>query len=433
MTETVAGASDPRERGLIDRIDAAAEELLEFIAGSVRVPSVTGDETLFGERVSAWLTDHGFETYTRHIDPALKDREGGFGAEVDLERRPNVFGWLRSPHSNGRPPLVISTHQDVVTPGDESSWSHDPWGGERLNGYIWGRGSTDMKASIGAALFALRAVANSDIEPMCDVELQCVVAEESGGLGTLSALDTEPTPAAAIVLEPSECVPCPACSGCVHFTVRLEGRAAHAATPWMGVSAIDKLVVVYQALAAEQARRRAGQSHPLFAHLPDGAPFSMGVFRAGEWRSSVAERAEMIGRFGVMPGESIDDGRASIERAVRDAAEADEWLREHPPIVSWDNAGFAAWETDTSEPVVITLAGAAAAVTGTQSLAGVTYGSDAGHFANRGVPVVIFGPGRITDAHARDETVEETQVIACAKALALTIARFGRSAPDGRA
>ena len=144
----------------------------------------------------------------------------------------------------------------------------------------------------------------------------------------------------------------------------------------------------------------------------------------------------MIGRFGVMPGESLADGRTEIVQALEEAADRDDWLRKHPPIVSWDNAGFAAWDTDPGAPIVRTLAEATQTVTGHAELGAVTFGSDAGHFATRGIPVVIFGPGRITDAHAPDESVEETQILACAKALALAIVRYrpseGSPPADGR-
>jgi acetylornithine deacetylase len=215
-----------------------------------------------------------------------------------------------------------------------------------------------------------------------------------------------------------------ACSGCVHFTVAVEGRSAHGATPWMGVSALDKLIALYGALQTLAERRRREQDHELFAALPDGAPLCMGIARAGEWRSTVAERAHMTGRLGVMPGESLAHGREEILEALRRLAADDHWLREHPPVVSWDNAGFAAWDTDQGAPIVEAIAGACEAVTGNHELGAVTFGSDAGHFAQRLVPVVIFGPGRITDAHAPDESVSEEQILTAAKVLALTIARY---------
>jgi acetylornithine deacetylase len=415
--------SDAVERALLDTLDSGREELMEFVSAAVRIPSVTGEEGALGKMVADWLAGNGIESYSRTATTGLKERLGGFEAEDDLELRPNVFAWVRG-EAGGQAPLVISTHQDVVSPGDHGAWARDPWSGDREGGRIFGRGATDMKGSIGAALFALRAVHEAGVVPPRDVEVQCVFAEESGGLGTLSALETEPLPAAAVVLEPSECAAAAACSGCLHFTVTVEGRSAHAATPWMGVSALEKMIAAYGALEKLAERRRGAQDHPLFSSFPDAAPFSIGVARAGEWRSTVAERAVMIGRLGIMPGESLAHGRAEIVDALHSLTAEDEWLHGHPPVVSWDNAGFASWDTDPGSEIVETVTGAAEAVLGPRPLGAVTYGSDAGHFAQRGVPVVIFGPGRITDAHAPDESVSEDDVLAVAKALALTIVRY---------
>lgn len=425
----IAGSGPYVERALLATLDASREELMEFVSAAVRIPSVTGAEGAFGRMIADWLTSHGIESYSRTASLELKERLGGFEAEDNLELRPNVFGWLRG-ETPGHAPLVLSTHQDVVSPGAPEGWARDPWSGDREGGRIWGRGATDMKGSIGAVLFALRAVREAGVVPACDVELQCVFAEESGGLGTLSALDTEPLPSAAVVLEPSECTAAAACSGCVHFTVTLDGRSAHAATPWMGVSALEKMIDAFAALKALAERRHRAQDHPLFSDFPDGAPFSIGVARAGEWRSTVAEKAVMTGRFGVMPGESLDHGRAQIVEALEALTVDDAWLRAHPPVVTWDNAGFAAWDTDAGSAIVETVVAAGAAVLGHRALGAVTYGSDAGHFAQRGVPVVIFGPGRITDAHAVDESVSEDEILAVAKALALTIVRYE---PEGTA
>jgi acetylornithine deacetylase len=130
-----------------------------------------------------------------------------------------------------------------------------------------------------------------------------------------------------------------------------------------------------------------------------------------------------------MPGETLAHGREEIVTALHEVAEGDEWLREHPPEVSWDSAGFPAWDTDPGEHLVAVLAGAVEAVGGNRELGAVTFGSDAGHFAQAGVPVVIFGPGSITDAHAPNESVAEDEVLVAAKVLALTIARYRPGGP----
>lgn len=414
--------SDAEEKA-VEILSDGREELFDFAAAAVRTPSVTGTEGAFGEMVGRWFAENGFESRVEQIGEEFGRSQQGFDAEHDLDERPNVYAWLRGAESGG-PPLVVCTHLDVVPTGDRAQWTYDPFSGTRQEGRILGRGATDTKGSLSAALFALRAVREAGITPACDVELQAVSAEESGGLGTLRALSTEPRPVAAIVTEPTEVAVSPACSGCIHFTTTVIGRAGHAAVPWTGVSALDKMIVVYEALKELAAKRQEARHHELFAEFQDAAPFSVGVFNVGEWRSSVPDRAQFIGRFGVMPDETIEDVRTEIVETVSAVSAADEWLAEHPPIVSWDNAGFPGWETDRGSRIVEVMSAAEEAVTGEPTVRGVTYGSDAGHFASRGIPTVLFGAGSISGAHGPNEYVEESDILRVAQVLAVAIARF---------
>jgi acetylornithine deacetylase len=63
-------------------------------------------------------------------------------------------------------------------------------------------------------------------------------------------------------------------------------------------------------------------------------------------------------------------------------------------------------------------------VVGSTKLGGATFASDAGHFAAAGVPTALFGPGRIEEAHVKDEYVEEEQLVIAAQVLALAISRY---------
>jgi acetylornithine deacetylase len=411
------------EQQAVEYLSNDREELMEFVAAGIRTPSVTGTEGPFGEMVAGWLKDNDFENRLEKIGAEFGRAQEGFDAEHDLDERPNVYGWLRGADA-AVPPLILCTHLDVVSTGDRSQWRDDPFSGKRSGGRILGRGATDMKGSLGAALYAMRAVRQAGITPACDVQFQAVSAEESGGLGTLRALSTEQDPSAVIVTEPTGGAVSPACSGCVHFTTTVTGRAGHAAVPWTGVSALDKMILVYDALRELARKRQEARQNPLFSDYRDAAPFSVGVFNVGEWRSTVPDRAQFIARFGVMPDESIAEVRAQIAGAVSAAAATDEWLAEHPPVVSWDNAGFPGWETDATSSIVRVMSSAFEAVTGSARLSGVTYGSDAGHYASRGIPTVLFGAGGISGAHGPNEYVEEDDVLKVAQTLAVGIARY---------
>lgn len=415
--------SPDAERRVLDELERSREEMLDFVSTVVSTPSVTGDEGAVAREFASWLRGNGFEERLTPVPASVRDRHPLLAGEERLDERPNVLGRLASDAPTA-PPVVLNGHVDTVVTGPRELWEDDPFGGVRRGGRVWGRGAADMKGPIVAGLYAVRALHAAGVRLPFDVHLQCVVGEESSGIGTIGALATEPTPGVAIVLEPSDCVVCPACGGSLQFRVEVEGSAAHAAVPWTGVSALDNAILVYDAIRRFADARNATVGQPLFDALPQPAPYAVGLFRAGEWRATVPDGAVLEGRVGVMPGERLDDVRAGLVAAVADAAEADEWLRAHPPVVTWVNDGYPAWETPAEHPLVVAMTSAATDVLDGARPGAVTYGSDAGHFAEAGIPVLIFGPGRITDAHRENEYVEEEQVAAAARVLALALLRY---------
>jgi acetylornithine deacetylase len=398
-----------------------ADDALVLLARLVGAESPTGAEGPAAVALAEWLDVEGLEPEVRPVEEELRDRYPALSDELGLHERPNVYGWWRSDDA-GRPPLVLNGHVDVVPADPADGWTVPPFGGLRRDGRVWGRGTSDMKGGIVAALFAVRALRRAGIRPRHDVQIQGVMGEETGGLGTLSAIATEPRPFGAIVLEPTDCVVAAACGGNLQFRIAVDGIAAHTAVPWCGISAAEKLWVVYQALQDFTDRRNAGIDHPLFRALPMPVPTGIGTFRAGRWHSTLPEHAELAGRVGLLPGESLDTVRAALLEAVAATEQQDPWLGEHPPRLEWIHEGFAAWETQLDDPVVTALDAACVAATGERRLGAVTYGSDAGHFAQAGVPTVLFGPGVIEDAHRVDESIAEEQLLRATEILALALA-----------
>lgn len=92
----------------------------------------------------------------------------------------------------GRKPLLIHGHLDVV-PADPSEWTVDPFGGEVKDGYVWGRGSVDMKDMDAMTLAVVRDWARNGVQPERDIVLAFVADEEAGGrLGAHWLVDNHP-------------------------------------------------------------------------------------------------------------------------------------------------------------------------------------------------------------------------------------------------
>ena len=84
----------------------------------------------------------------------------------------------------GKDPLassvVLMNHVDVV-PADPQYWQHDPFGGEIIDGYIWGRGALDMKSFGIMQLAVMLAYARQGVQPKRNLIYLAVSDEERGG------------------------------------------------------------------------------------------------------------------------------------------------------------------------------------------------------------------------------------------------------------
>ena len=106
-------------------------------------------------------------------------------------------------NDGGGKSLILNGHVDVVPTGPEELWHESPWSGSIKNGKIYGRGSTDMKGGLSAAIFAVQILQKIGFKPNGNVMVQSVVGEESGGCGTLTNIVKEYSADAAIILEPT--------------------------------------------------------------------------------------------------------------------------------------------------------------------------------------------------------------------------------------
>ncbi len=78
-------------------------------------------------------------------------------------------------------PLLLLNHMDVV-PVDRKAWSVDPFGGLIKDGWIWGRGSLDMKGIGVQQMMALAALKQAGIVPARDIVMLSTADEESSGI-----------------------------------------------------------------------------------------------------------------------------------------------------------------------------------------------------------------------------------------------------------
>ena len=121
-----------------------------------------GSERACLEWLAGLLREAGLETTFVAAEPA----------------RPSLVARLRG--SGDAPPLLLEGHVDVVSTA-EQLWTHPPFGGEIVDGYVWGRGALDMKGGVAMFVAAALRAAASGLQLAGDLVLALVSDEEAGG------------------------------------------------------------------------------------------------------------------------------------------------------------------------------------------------------------------------------------------------------------
>ena len=216
---------------VLAEIDAASAEAVAFTADLVRIPTVNPP----GEAYDDCAHFIGDRLERCAFDVEYFPAEG-LPEHTPSHPRINVVGTRhgRAPH----PVVHLNGHFDVVPAGE--GWTRDPFGGDVVDGRIYGRGSCDMKAGIAAALFAVEGIRRAGVELNGAVEISGTVDEESGGFagvawlaehGRLSAVRTD----YVIIPEPLYVDRiCIGHRGVYWFEVLTRGRIAHGSMPFLG-------------------------------------------------------------------------------------------------------------------------------------------------------------------------------------------------------
>jgi acetylornithine deacetylase len=409
--------------GFIDTIRGTAQSLRHDIIRDLRAlisaPSVTGNEAGAQDVVEDQYRRLGL-TIDRW-EPRVEELAAWAEHITQVESyagRPNVVGVLNG--TGGGRSIILNAHVDTVEAGDLANWDFDPFGGELVDDRLYGRGSCDMKAGQIANQYAIRILQELGIQLRGNVIVESTISEEDGGAGALAAILRGYVADAAVITEPTGLTIVPAQGGSLMFRIDVPGRSAHAATRDEGVSAFEKAAVILNGLLDFERERNITVDHPLYRDIANKIPINIGTVRAGNWPSSVPEFATMEGRAGLVPGEDLEAFKSEFLQRVTAISAADDWLGEHPPVVTFLTGQFAAAGIELDAPLVSSLMESHRLVHGNvPGITGVTYGADMRHFVHAGrIPCVMYGPGDVRVAHYSNEYVPISEVIAVASTLA---------------
>jgi acetylornithine deacetylase len=340
------------------------------------------------------------------------------------EDRPNVGGILEG--TGDRRSICLSGHVAVVSPEPLNKWTRNPWSGDVVDGNIHGRGAGDMKAGVAAMIFAVRALQENDISLKGDVQIETTIEEEDGGVGGVLYMRTiRPKTDAAFVPEPTNLEITVASAGVMYFRVTTLGVPAHAATAHFGVNAAQKMIPIMEAIQKLHETRQATISYSFAESDPKmkgkATTINIGVIRAGDWPSTVPGSCAIDCRIGFPPGESREEVMLQVESAVRNAAEADEWLRENPPTVDWFGWKARPHELDPNNEFVQLVKQNVNDIAGREPMfVGGSAGLDTRFFVHNGVTALTCGP-LAERIHSFDEVVDIQTIVMTSQVIAKTL------------
>ncbi|MEO0003635.1 MAG: hypothetical protein RLZZ22_1327 [Pseudomonadota bacterium] len=294
-------------------IDTHFEQEVGFLQQLVRVPTDTppGNNAPHAERTAELLAGFGLEA-EQHPVPAQQVHDYG------LESLTNLI--VRRRYGAGGPVIALNAHGDVVPPGE--GWSHDPYGGEVVDGKLYGRAAAVSKSDFASYTFALRALEavsqSLGLTLKGGVELLFTYDEEFGGeLGPGWLLRQQLTQPDLLLAAGFSYQVVTAHNGCLQLEVTVHGQMAHAAIPDTGIDALQGAVQILNALYAQNQHYQSitsgveGIEHPYL---------NVGRIEGGTNTNVVPGKVVLKLDRRMIPEENPAEVEAEIRRVIAEAA-----------------------------------------------------------------------------------------------------------------
>ena len=372
---------------------ATFEGALSFAADLVRIPGLPGQEAGVAARVRLEMEALGL-------------------ADVRVDEWGNVLGVARG--RGEAPPIMLSSHLDVVAEGAHAEWEVPPFSGEVRGGFLHGRGAMDIKGPLALQTYAAASLIDS---APGDVIVAHTVLEERGGLGMKRLLESDSVDPAAVILgEATHGDICIGHRGRAELEVVVRGVAGHASVPERASNALDLLGDVLAAvrdLAQDRGADPVLGEETLVATMVDVRPETRNVIPdlvvvAVDWRVLPgADERSLLARLRSRIQARVGTPAVGLTYDVRFASERQRTYTGQEEDVGLFTPGFS---MNPEHPVVR----AAARAAGRRFEAGLAasvrpwrFATDGGWSCGvHGIPTVGFAPGEERFAHTNRERLD---------------------------
>lgn len=365
------------------------DDLLAFARDLVRIKSYSGQEEQVARFIASKMESLGYD-------------------EVRIDHIGNVLGRI----GNGGKVILFDSHIDTVNVDDEDLWAVPPFSGEIVDGFLWGRGSVDMKSGVAAAVYAAVVAKSVGWTIGKTVYVSCTVFEEDcDGEGLRQLLkEYRLKPEYAVICEPSANTIVTGQKGKAQIIIRTQGVSAHSSAPEKGENAIYAMAGIIQRV--EQAN--------LDLMKADGRRGSLVLSQISSKSVSInavpSECEAYLDRRMVL-GDTEKTIRDEMEKIV--AGINAEWEMDILHRTTWTGAELIydpfhlAWEISLDHNLSRAFIKAYRDVFGNspEKFDFWDFSTNAVALVDLGIPTIGFGPGEYKLAHMRDEKCATNQIM----------------------
>jgi putative selenium metabolism hydrolase len=378
-----------RIRGLkIDRRDVSAE-LLTFTQQLVRIKSFSGQEEQVAKTIASKMESLGYD-------------------EVRIDSLGNVLGRIGS----GKQAVLFESHTDTVRVHDEDLWDIPPFSGEIKDGFLWGRGSVDMKSGLAASVYAAAIAKDAGLISGKTIYVSCSVFEEDcDGEGIKHMLNEyQLEPGYAVICEPSANLIAVGHKGKAQIIIKTKGASAHSSAPEKGVNAVYEMAEIIQRV--EQTNRNLMKKKGRRGTLVLSRISSTGVSL-----NAVPSECEIYLDRRMVPGETEQTLQNEMEKII--AGNNATWEIDTIYRTAWTGAPIiyrplhTAWEISRDHHLTCSSVDAYTEVFGRapQKFEFWDFSTNAVALVDAGIPTIGFGPGEHKLAHMRNERCAVNQIL----------------------
>lgn len=375
------------------------KQTIELCRELIRRQSYSGEENAVAERIRQAFTELGY-------DSVLVDDYG------------NILGRIQGKRPGKT--LLLDGHIDTVPVPDSSKWKHDPFGGELVDGRIYGRGASDMKGAVSAMIAAAGFFATDSGRDFAgEIYVAGVVHEECFEGIAARQVSRRIKPDYVVIGEASELNLKRGQRGRAEVVVETFGKPAHSANPHTGINAVYKMAELIAAI-----RRIEAPVHPVLG---------LGILELTDIISSPYPGASVVPDYcratydrRLLVGETKDSVLAPIVELIETMKAEDPQFSARVHFASGEEKCYTGTDIqgerffpgwlleETDEFVQSALAGLKGA--GLQpAITQYSFCTNGSHYAGEaGIKTIGFGPSRENLAHTIDEYIEVDQLLKAA-------------------